>query len=147
MQEYKKRCEEQRDRNKKLLADFESDLREKGLTNKTISRHLDNVDFYINEYLLREEPYPAEQGVTMINSFLGYFFIYKCMWSTPSTTKTTAASIKKFYKSMFDHGNLQQSDYDFLCSEIREGMPDWQAECAHSMTEKIHSISFERIIV
>ena len=30
----------------------------------------------------------------MLGDFLGDYFIRKCMWSTPSTVKTTAASIR-----------------------------------------------------
>ena len=71
-----------------------------------------------------------EDGVGMIDSFLGNFFIRKCMWSTPSTIKSTAASIKKFYKCMLDHGNIKKKEYDYLCSEIKEGMEQWQADCA-----------------
>ena len=44
------------------------------------------------------------------------------MWSTPGNIKTTAASIKKFYKSMFEHGYIEKADYNFLCSEIKENM-------------------------
>ena len=125
IEEYEQKCEEQRARNEKFLANFESDLKAKGFVKKTIERHLSNVDFYINEYLQREGPCPAEDGVTMIGSYLGYFFIYKCMWSTPNTIKTTAASIKKFYKSMLDHRNLSEKDYDYLCYIIKEEMPEW----------------------
>lgn len=73
--------------------------------------------------------YPAEKGAMMIDLFLGDYFIYKCMWSTPATIKSTAASIKKFYKSMMDHGNLDKEDYKNLCEEIKEEMEMWQTEC------------------
>ena len=71
-----------------------------------------------------------DEGVYMIDMFLGYFFIRKCMWSTPASIKSTAASIKKFYKCMLDHGKIEKEDYNSLCSEIKEGMSDWQADCA-----------------
>lgn len=31
-----------------------------------------------------------------LSDFFGYFFIRKCMWSTPDTVKSTIASLKKF---------------------------------------------------
>lgn len=31
---------------------------------------------------------------------------------------------------MLDHGKIEKEDYDSLCSEIKEGMSDWQADCA-----------------
>ena len=85
---------------------------------------------YLNLYLLREDVYAMEDGVGMIDSFLGYFYIRKCMWSTPANIKTTAASIKKFYKSMLAHGKIRQEDYEHLCEEIKENMDDWCQDCA-----------------
>lgn len=87
------------------------------------------MDFYINEYLLYEEPLSFDEGIYRIDDFLGWFFIRKCMWSTPASIKSTAASIKKFYKSMKDHGKIASEAYDFLCDEIKNHMPEWQALC------------------
>ena len=66
----------------------------------------------------------------MIDDFLGYFFIRKCVWSTPATIKSTAASIKKFYKCMMEHGKIPKEDYERFCIEIRMGMEEWQNDCA-----------------
>lgn len=127
---YEKECEIIRSYNDRFLELFEKDMTESALSPKTIRSHISNVDFYINEYLLREDAHPMEDGVGMIDMFLGDFFIRKCMWSTPGTIKTTAASIKKFYKCMLDHGKISKNHYDFLCSEIRENMKRWQDDCA-----------------
>ena len=129
-EKYEEECNKIRETNEAFLSLFESDLSDTGLSQKTINRHLANVNFYINEYLLREEPRPMEDGVSMLDMFLGFFFIRKCMWSTPGTIKSTAASIKKFYRSMSDHGKIKKSDYEYLCSEIKENMAQWQADCA-----------------
>lgn len=129
-EKYEAACEAIRTTNNELLDLFEKDLVLAGLSPKTIRSHLSNVDFYINEYLLREDLTPMGDGVGMIDDFLGNFFIRKCMWSTPSTIKSTAASIKKFYKCMLDNGNIKKKEYDYLCSEIKEGMEQWQADCA-----------------
>ena len=127
---YEKECEEIRASNSELLDMFKNDLELAGLSAKTIRSHISNVDFYINEYLLREDAHPMEDGVGMVDSFLGYFFIRKCMWSTPSTIKSTAASIKKFYKCMLDHEKIKKVEFDYLRSEIKENMEQWQADCA-----------------
>ena len=55
-QEYEKLCEEQRKKNNEYLDIFENDLIAKGFVPKTVRKHLQNVNFYINVYLLREEP-------------------------------------------------------------------------------------------
>lgn len=85
LKEYDKQYERIRKDNEELLAVFREDL--SNLTPTTIRRHLSNVDFYINEYLLYEEPLS------------------------------------------FDHGKIVSEDYNFLCDEIKNNMPDWQALC------------------
>ena len=127
-EEYEEKCDEIRKENKRYLELFEKDL--EGLSPKTIRDRLDNVDFYINEYLLREDALRMDSGVTQIDNYLGYFFIRKCMWSTPATVKSTAASIKKFYKCMKDHGYIEGDEYGYLCSVIKENMELWQEDCA-----------------
>ena len=127
-EEYEKKCDEIRKENKRYLDIFAEEI--KGLSSKTVRAHLDNADFYINEYLLREGPLSMKEGITGIDDFLGYFFIRKCMWSTPSTIKSNAASIKKFYKCMMEHGLVQKEEYNDLCFTIKENMEQWQKDCA-----------------
>ncbi len=129
-EEYEKQCEAIRAANMELLDIFKKDLTAAGLSSKTVNSHLSNVAFYINEYLLREEPATMWEGVAYLDTFFGEFFIRKCMWSTPATIKSTAASIKKFYKCMLSHNKIPKENYDFLCSEIKNGMEQWQADCA-----------------
>ena len=129
-EEYEKKCKKQEERNNEFLKIFEEDLRKAGLSNKTISRHVENAEFYINEYLFYEEPWPMEKGCSELDMFFGDFFIRKCIWSTPATIKSTAASLKKFYKCMYEHGCLKKELYDTLCYDIKESMEDWQDECA-----------------
>ena len=129
-EEYERLCDARREENGKYLNIFEADLKEAGLKPKTIKNHLFNVDFYINEFLLRMEPLEMQEGCGYeIDGFLGDFFIRKCMWSTPATIKSTAASIKKFYKSMHEHGHVDQDSYRELCDEIKDSMEIWQEEC------------------
>lgn len=127
---YEQKCAEIRKVNSELLEIFEKDLINAGLQAKTISRHLSNVDFYINDFLLYSDTLSMENGIFEIGMFLGDFFIRKCMWSTPGTIKSTAASIKKFYKSMMDHRKIEKEDYEYLCHTIKEEMEEWQSDCA-----------------
>ena len=126
---YEKECMEIRRRNEELLCLFEEDLLAKGLKIKTIRNHLLNASLYINEYLLREETHPMEEGPDYLNGFFQDFFIRKCMWYSPATIRSTAASIKKFYRSMKDHEILSEEIYADLCEEIKESLEDWQADC------------------
>ena len=128
--DYSKGCDMIRAKNDEYLALFKQALVDDGLKDNTIRRHLSNVDFYINDFLLYEEPLTMEYGMVRIDAFLGDFFIRKCMWSTPGNIKSTAASIKKFYKCMLDRGIVKKKDFEFLCSKIKTGMDVWQENCA-----------------
>ena len=61
-EEYERACEERRAENEGYLNEFEEWLIAAGLSDKTIQRHLSNVDFFINTYLLREDAYGIEEG-------------------------------------------------------------------------------------
>ncbi len=126
-EEYGEKCDKIREENKRYLEVFLEDIN--GLSDKTVNAHLGNADFYINDYLLSEEALTMDQGIFNINSFLGDYFIRKCMWSTPASIKSTAASIKKFYKSMLEHGFIEKDDYVLLCNTIKENMDEWQDAC------------------
>lgn len=122
--------EQNEDTNYEYLILFQEDLENAGLKDKTIYNHLSNASLFINDFLIYHTDATMEEGVTMLGDFLGDFFMRKCMWSTPATVKTTAASLKKFYKSMADHGKIEKKDYDYVCRDIKESMEYWQECCA-----------------
>ncbi len=51
MENYKLELEQNRKRNEKYMGEFEQWLAEKNLSDKTIRKHLSNIDLYINDYL------------------------------------------------------------------------------------------------
>ena len=129
-EQYTKTCQTIQKTNNRLLQLFEEDLVKSGLKEKTINRHLSNVDFFLNEFLIRAGALPMEEGISMLDEYLGNFFIRKCMWSTPANIKTNATSIKKFYKCMLEHGKIEKEDYEILSSCIKDSMESWQCDCA-----------------
>ncbi len=131
MMDYEKQIKKIEKQNQTILTEFEKSLKDAGLSAVTISKHVENAEFYINEFLLYgDDLFTAAEGCAYLDSFFGYFFIRKCMWSTPGNIKTTAASLKKFYKFMYDKGYIDEADYAFVCAEIKENMTEWQDECA-----------------
>lgn len=126
-QQYERECERIKEDNEELLSEFETWLQQKNLTRKTINKHLQNVEFYINHYLLYEEPREASEGVVAIRMFLGYWFIKKTMWASKAQIKENAASLKKFYKFMHEKGLVSKELYDEMLAEIKENMPEWLA--------------------
>jgi site-specific recombinase XerD len=129
-EQYEIECERIRESNGKLLADFEDWLREANLADQTISKHVENIDFYINEYLLYEDAVEPQDGVSDVSMFLGYWFIRKAMWASASSIKSNAASLKKFYTFLHDRGAVSQDDLDSLKETIKEEMPEWLATLA-----------------
>lgn len=124
-QKYERACKKIRSENAKLLADFEQWLSGKGLAKKTAQRHRENVDFYINEFLLYEAAVPAKEGASHISMFLGYWFIRKAMWASPASIKQNASSLKKFYTFMREQGRISADELQDLKETIKEEMPEW----------------------
>lgn len=124
MKDLEKKIEENKKRNKKFMKEFEEYLKEKNLKDKTIKKHLSNVDLFINDYLNYYDIETPEEGINSVYSFLSGWFIEKCMWATVYTTKETAASIKKFYAYMSEKGYVKKEDYKFLCEELKDSMDE-----------------------
>ena len=124
MENIERKIKENQTRNKKFIKEFEEWLKEKSLSDKTIKKHISNVDLFINDYLNYYDIETAEEGITSVYSFLNGWFIEKCMWSTPYTIKEEAASIKKFYAYMSEKGYVEKEDYKFLCEELKDNMDE-----------------------
>ena len=100
------------------------------LKEKTIRSHVTNASLFVKDYLVDREQEDVIQGITSLGMFFIYFYIRKCMWSTPSNIKTTAASIKRFYKYLDEVNVIQKDDYQLLCIIIKSDVESWQYECA-----------------
>ena len=124
-QTYERACKKIREENTQLLAEFEQWLSDKGLAEKTIGRHVENLVFYIDTYLLNEDAVPAKNGASHVSHFLGYWFIRKAMWASPSSIKENAASLRKFYTFIREQGKISADDLQDLQETIKEGMPEW----------------------
>ena len=126
-EKYEHECKKIRKANKQILDEFELLLKSVGLSKNTIKKHVSNIDFYINEYLLYEDATEAKDGVDAVGMFLGYWFIKKAMWASQSSIKGNATSLKKFYSFLYDKRLIEKDDLDDLTETIKEGMPEWLA--------------------
>jgi len=118
-------CDAIRQQNDVLLEQFAQWLRDSGLSEKTVQKHTDNVAFYINDYLLREEPQEPEEGVDQIGWFLGDWFIRKAMWASKTSITGYTATFKKFYGFLLEQGRLQAGDFNDMKRVIKDEMPEW----------------------
>lgn len=112
--------------NSSYLNLFEADLH--GLAHKTIKRHLQNMDFFLNTYLLFDEAHPLnmEEGVNSIDDFIGYFLDEKTYFAD-STKRSFVASLRKFYKSMAAHGKITPEQYEDIVESLRDGGAEYKA--------------------
>ena len=122
---YEEKLKKNKKRNERYINEFEEWLNGKNLVKETIQKHLNNVDLYINDYLNYCDINMMEDGAHMVYSFLGGWFIEKCLWATKSSIKETAASIKKFYQCMSEKKYISDKDYKSLCDELKNGMDDF----------------------
>lgn len=124
-QKYEQACKQIKKDNEKLLEQFEQWLSGKGLAEKTVRRHVENADFYINSFLLYEDAIAAKDGASHISMFLGYWFIRKAMWASPSAIRENAGSLKKFYTFMQEQGQIDADKLQDMKVTIKEEMPEW----------------------
>ena len=124
MFDYDKKVEKNIKRNAEFIVGFEAWLREKDLAEKTIRKHLNNTDLYINDYLNYYDITKAEDGIDEVYSFLNGWFIEKCLWASKTSIKETAASIMKFYQYMSENNYVTVEDYRDIRNFIRENMDE-----------------------
>lgn len=126
--EYEAREKALQELNVRYYNEFGDWLEGQGLSDKTVQKHIDNASVYLDLYLMRDLA-RVEDGASMLDGFFGDFFIRKCLWSTPGNLRTTAASIKKFYRCMEDLGHVPQGTADAVKSEVKASLNEWCEEC------------------
>ena len=120
-----KEVEKEREKNKDLIKLYREWLANTGLKEKTINKHVDNVAFYINEFLLHDEVITAADGISSIGAYFDWFLPRKTTWGSIADTKETIASLKKFYKCMLNLDFIEQEDYDLFLIEIKISKEEW----------------------
>lgn len=105
---------------------FLVDLAKEHLSIQTINKHTYKIDMYLNKYLLSaDNAYSMKEGARMVQGFLKSDYISH----KPSSIRTTTTSIKKFYKSMFENGEIGKDDYDYVIEDIKNNLKDWIKMC------------------
>ncbi len=118
-------CKKRREENNTFIIGFTSYLENKKLSKKTIEKHVGNIDFYMNDFLLYEEPMEASEGITELNYFLGYWFIRKAMWASPTSIKENITSLKHFYSYMNKISLVSDEELSEMKVEIKESKDEW----------------------
>ncbi len=124
-QRYEAECARIRAANQELLTEFQDWLAERGASEKSIRRHLRNMDLYLNHFLLHEMPTEASCGVLSVRMFLGYWYPRKVLGISETSLRGNAASIRKFYQFMSAKGLVSEEAVLNLGRRIRGSMPEW----------------------
>ena len=75
MEENEKKLEKNSKRNDIFLTEFSDYLKKSDVTDKTIRKHISNINFYLNNFLTYYEDFIVmEDGVNEVDNFLGDFF-------------------------------------------------------------------------
>ncbi len=117
----------ERQKNRQILLEFANYLAAKKLAPKTIKKHLANIDFFINEYLLYDELVSPQDGIKKINHFLGYWFVRKATWSSVTSMKNNITSLKHFYSHLAATGLVGVAELLAMKREIKESKDEWLA--------------------
>lgn len=123
--EYLERVEKKQKENERYLELFRKSLNSSKLSEKTISKHCRNVSIFLNSFLNYYQFRDMTEGCYLIDEFLGEWCIEKCLFASKNYIKTSATSIKKFYRCMLENNYILNNDYDYLCFTIRENMGNW----------------------
>ena len=127
-QEWEKQIEEAKKNNNNLFVEFKNYLKTKSLKPNTIKNHIDNVEFFANDFLLRYEIIPVEKGLLEIGSFLGDFFIRKASWASKYTIQENIASFKKFYTFLYEIGEISKNELNEMKELIKDEKANWLEE-------------------
>ena len=137
MKDFEKLSKQTIGKNNIILEKFESSLKKQGLTQKTIYNHLNNISFYVNDFLINQMTFEDDKDnlimpdaidgveIELVDEFLGNFFIRKCMWSTESTIKSNITSFKKFYTFLEKEGLIDKFELKDMKEGIKELKDDW----------------------
>ncbi len=139
--EWEDKIEKIKKHNNNLLSDFEKWLKSKDLKPKTIKNHIDNVEFYVNEFLLRYKTIPAENGALEIGSFLGDYFIRKTTWASKYTIQENIVSFNKFYTFLNEIGKIEDNDLKEM-TELIKGEKDYWIEKVETYWDNLEKESY-----
>ena len=130
--------------NLKLLSIFEAELRESGVSDNKISRMLEDVEYYLNTYLLRfaslanavstedmsrSDPNDVStiaSGIDQIHSYFSGFYLDTCPWASGKRLRKSVNAIRSFYATMKEHGKISAAEYKRLNKIIATFLPRWE---------------------
>lgn len=120
-QRYERIMKEVQANNAQILTEFKNYLANSaGLSKKVVNKHANNVDLFINQFMLYYTIKTPLKMADDVADYLSDWFPRKVAYS-PNEIKSNATSIKKFAKFMEVAGELSQSDGKRAKAAIKMG--------------------------
>lgn len=112
-------------RNENFIKLFEKSLKEEKLSERTINKHLDNIDLFINDYLNHYDTYKMEEGPYHFYDLFSYWFPIKIAYSSETLLKSLLTTVKKFYKCMVENNLVDKEMYDYAISSVNQNFDEF----------------------
>lgn len=121
-QQWEKYVEELTENNEKMLVAFkEYMIAVKGLSEKTVKRHIEHLDFYLNIYLTEYEQSTPTNSTDAAGNFLGDFFVRKDLSSSRASLRQNGSALKKLYHFLYEADEISKFDLTEINEFIRTG--------------------------
>jgi site-specific recombinase XerD len=106
---------------------FTAWLAASGLSARTIQTHIENVQFFADEYLTYYEPLERvdEADASDIASFLSDWFLRKAAWSSPNAMRINVASFKKFFTWIGQQGHMDAEAVAEILLDLKESRDEY----------------------
>lgn len=108
-----------------LAEDFKKHLISSGLAKSTVKKHTDNMNRFLNEFLLKENVTDIEDGIELLDSYF-FGFIGGMFLAAPLTViNGNITSLKKLYRFLEDGKYVSPGTYIKLNEDIKAHKDDW----------------------
>lgn len=112
------KCEKEIEKNEQYLKMFKEHLLEEGSAERTIEKYVDDMDTYLNGYLLFREIITAIEGVNLASSFFNSWYP-RFLIPNNDQTNSFKTSLKRFYKWFLAKKLVTEEEYDNLLQTLK----------------------------
>lgn len=110
--------------NEVLVGQFKEFLEEKGFVEQSVEKHVYNISYFLDEYLLPRKV-KLEEAITEIDAFMGNWFLKKTPWVTTTAIQSMSRSLQNFYKFLIKEERVSPKQLQILQMKIKRSYKTW----------------------